>query len=407
GLRREAHVPDLVEKQRAAVRQLEFPRAIRERAGEASLHVPEQLALDQLGRDRGAVYFHERPAGAGGERVKGAGHELLPRAVLSGDEHASGRGRDLLDALDHLLHRPARADDLILRVHLGLEPYVLAGEVNVLQGVAQREQDAVGVEGLFQEIVRAELGGLDRGLDRSMTRNHHDLRVRVELAQLPQRLEPVHPLHLHVQENEMGPELGVALQRLGSRSARPHLDLLVFEHLRQRLADALFVIDDQDASAHGWLRLRRYSTTAVGWIRTSANPGETRNGTAPVESAPATRCASCRTTGGGNGMPRRLSSWTVKRASPGRSIRRGPAMRSGSLGLKNPTRGPSASGGITRVSSRQCTASDPSDSSTRNESKLLRTDQSIELPMRDATSLADWTTESGPVARLSRSTLVC
>src|SRR2546422_5478065 len=28
GLRREAHVPDLVEKQRAAVRQLEFPRAI-------------------------------------------------------------------------------------------------------------------------------------------------------------------------------------------------------------------------------------------------------------------------------------------------------------------------------------------------------------------------------------------
>src|SRR2546426_8615334 len=47
-----------------------------------------------------------------------------------------------------------------------------------------------------------------------------------------------------------------------------------------------FVIDDQDASAHGSLRFRRYRTTAVGWIRTSANPGDTRNGTAPVESAP-------------------------------------------------------------------------------------------------------------------------
>src|SRR2546426_9275942 len=32
--------------------------------------------------------------------------------------------------------------------------------------------------------------------------------------------------------------LGVALQRLGSRGARPHLDLFVFQHLRQRLADA-------------------------------------------------------------------------------------------------------------------------------------------------------------------------
>src|SRR2546429_1605176 len=106
-------------------------------------------------------------------------------------------------------------------------------------------------------------------------------------------------------------------------------------------------------------------------------------------------------------MPRRLNSSTVKRASPGRSIRSGPAIRSGSRGLKNPAMGPRASGGITRVSSRQCTASVPSDNSTRNESKLLRTDQSIELPMSDATSLAESTTESGPVGCLRRSTLVC
>ena len=49
-----------------------------------------------------------------------------------------------------------------------------------------------------------------------MTGDHDDLRVRVELAQLPQRLEAVHALHLHVQKDQMGPELGVALQRLGS-----------------------------------------------------------------------------------------------------------------------------------------------------------------------------------------------
>src|SRR3989442_5789385 len=69
--------------------------------------------------------------------------------------------------------------------------------------------------------------------------------------------------------------------------------------------------------------------------------------------------------------------------------------------------GPSETGEIPRVTSRQGTGSDPSDSSTRNESKLLRTDQSIELPMSDATSLAESTTESGPVGCLRRSTLVC
>src|SRR6266545_809689 len=138
----------------------------------------------------------------------------------------------------------------------------------------------------------------------------------------------------------------------------------------------------------------------------SANPDCTRSGTPPAESAPARRCASCRTTGPGNRMPRRLSSSTVNRAMPGRSMRSGPAMRSGSRGLSRPATGPSTSGGITRVSSRQCTASEPSRSSTRSESKLLRTDQSIELPIKAATSLADRTTESGPADRFSRSIFV-
>src|SRR5437762_9820866 len=44
--------------------------------------------------------------------------------------------------------------------------------------------------------------------------------------------------------------------------------------------------------------------------------------------------------------------------------------------------------------SRQYTATEPSSSSTRSESKLFRTDQSIPLPTIAATSFADSTTES-------------
>src|SRR2546430_4009992 len=62
---------------------------------------------------------------------------------------------------------------------------------------------------------------------------------------------------------------------------------------------------------------------------------------------------------------------------------------------------------MTRVSSRQYTASVPSSSSTRSESKLLRTDQSIPLPIIAAISLGESTTESGPSLSLRRPTLGC
>ncbi|PYO80330.1 MAG: hypothetical protein DMD67_00750, partial [Gemmatimonadetes bacterium] len=125
-----------------------------------------------------------------------------------------------------------------------------------------------------------------------------------------------------------------------------------------------------------------------------------------MESAPAMRCASCFTTCPGNGKPRSDSSCTVKCATPGRSMRSGPAIRRGSMGLSIPARGPIASGGMTRVSSRQYTATVPSSSSTRSESKLLRTDQSIPLPIMDAISFGDRTTESGPTGFLSFSYFV-
>src|SRR5439155_1346722 len=163
----------------------------------------------------------------------------------------------------------------------------------------------------------------------------------------------------HVQEHEVRPKLAVQPQRLATRRARLHLDRFVLEHLFQRLADALLVIDDEDAAAHDFPRLVRYRTMPVGWMATSVKEGETRSGTAPVESAPAIRCASCATTGPGNAMPRRVSSWTLKRPIPGRSMLSGPAIRNGSIGLRNPATGPNASRGITRVSSRQYTATVP------------------------------------------------
>ena len=50
-LQLQRNVADLVQEQRAAVRELEATDALRDRAGERALLVPEQLALEQARRE--------------------------------------------------------------------------------------------------------------------------------------------------------------------------------------------------------------------------------------------------------------------------------------------------------------------------------------------------------------------
>src|SRR5688500_15769296 len=58
-LRGHAHVPDLVEEKRTTIRLLELPGPIGDRPRERSLHVPEELALDELAGYCSAVHLDE------------------------------------------------------------------------------------------------------------------------------------------------------------------------------------------------------------------------------------------------------------------------------------------------------------------------------------------------------------
>src|SRR5207245_1122074 len=70
---------DLVKEDRPAIGLLEVPSVLRDGAREASLHVPEQLALEQLGRNRGHVHRDERPAGARAQAVGRPREQLFAR----------------------------------------------------------------------------------------------------------------------------------------------------------------------------------------------------------------------------------------------------------------------------------------------------------------------------------------
>ena len=88
-LQLQRQLADLVEEQRAAVGDLELAGPIALRAGERARHVPEQLALGDADRQRGAVDVDERLVGARARR-RGSGAPPAPcrrrsRPVISTD----------------------------------------------------------------------------------------------------------------------------------------------------------------------------------------------------------------------------------------------------------------------------------------------------------------------------------
>src|SRR3989475_9133630 len=93
-LQREAHVRDFVEEQRAAPGLLEPTDLARDGAREGALLVPEQLALEQVLGNGGAVDRDERPRGLRAVMMDGAGHDLLARPRLALDEHGRLARRD-------------------------------------------------------------------------------------------------------------------------------------------------------------------------------------------------------------------------------------------------------------------------------------------------------------------------
>src|SRR5262249_51221898 len=111
-LRREVDVADLVEKQRAPVRQLEASLLSSFGAGEGPFLVAEELGFDQALGQRRAADLDERLLRAQRAVVNRVGDELLARAGLAAEEDRGVRAGHLRDLLEDLPHRSAAADEV-------------------------------------------------------------------------------------------------------------------------------------------------------------------------------------------------------------------------------------------------------------------------------------------------------
>jgi len=190
-LRAEVHLADLVEQERAAVRQLELAALALVRPGEGALLVAEQLALDERLGNRRAVERDERAGPARRVVVDRLGDELLADAALPEDEDGAASRRHLDDLPADALH-PRRAADhaadevtlrqLVLQV-AGAQVVVLPAEEPPDAGLDFGRGDR-----LEQVIGRAPGQGGIRGLDLVRTGQHQDRGNPCPLGQPAQRL---------------------------------------------------------------------------------------------------------------------------------------------------------------------------------------------------------------------------
>ena len=97
GLQVERHLADLVEKERALVRQLEAADLARDGAGERALFVAEELAFEQPGGNGRAIQLDEGALAARAQAMDGARQQFFAGSGLALDEHGGIGGRDGLN----------------------------------------------------------------------------------------------------------------------------------------------------------------------------------------------------------------------------------------------------------------------------------------------------------------------
>src|SRR5438874_2671370 len=254
GLRLRLHVADLVEKECPAVGDLELALARRDGPREGALLVTEELALDQLARERRAVHLDERLRAPRAVVVERVGDQLLPRAARAADEDRQIRVRHLADHVEHALHRRALADqapEAIRARDLLLQEPERAPHLHAVEQALDDQLELVVVEGLGDVVGGAQLHRLDGDLLRAEGGDHDDRRLRRVLAHPAQHLHAAHALQAEVGDDEVVAGLREPPEGL---LAREHGIDLVPARAEQALdgdADRALVVDDQDAAPHG------------------------------------------------------------------------------------------------------------------------------------------------------------
>src|SRR5438067_1426763 len=177
GLQLERELANLIQENRAAIRQLEQPDFALLRVGERALLVTEQLRIEKSRRQAGTIDFDEGSIRAGREVMNDASDPAFARPTLSLQEHRRPLARrEQLDVAREVLHsgRHAQRSDTFLLMIPRAQPGVLASETHLFGETRDRRGKVGHVDRLGEKILRAELHGAHGGLDVTLPRQQND-----------------------------------------------------------------------------------------------------------------------------------------------------------------------------------------------------------------------------------------
>ena len=264
-LQRRVHLADLVEEDRAAMGVLELAELALLGARERPLLEAEQLALEQLRRQRRAVHLHERLVPATRELEDRARDQLLTGAALAAHEHGDVGVGDLLDDLADLAHLrvvAAQEQQLGLGARAAAQPLHFLLERALLERLLERELELLDLERLAQEVGSAQAHRLHDVARLAVARKHHHGDVRGALLEPPQRLQSVHARQDDVEGDDVGAGVVEARERLLGVRCQEHPIALARDERLHVVANAGIVVDHENTE--GLRGVRRMLHRALG-----------------------------------------------------------------------------------------------------------------------------------------------
>ena len=212
----------------------------------------EQLDLQPLGRQRRAIDHDERPVGPLGALVDQPRHGFLAGAGRAGDQHAAAGRRHPLDLGADAGGRARRADEGHLASGTAAQAGILALQAIGLDGAIDHQQQAVGLERLFDEVVGAGLDRRHGRVDRAVAADHHHRNRRILAPDHVEELQAVElaALQPDVEDHQRRPALAHGVDRLGAVVGAAGGVALILQDARDQRADVAFVVDDENVVAH-------------------------------------------------------------------------------------------------------------------------------------------------------------
>ena len=247
-MRRQRHIADFVQKNRPFVALFKLADALGGGAGERSLFVTEQLAFEQIFRNRRAVDGQERPLAEAAVMVNRARDQLLAGAAFAGDEGGGVGGRELADELEYILHRLAAANDaqiVILRFQQRLIGNDLFHVTRGFEPGGNKLFQFRHIKRLEQIIVSAQFHRFDGRLCRAVSGHHDHGKFGVRLTNPAQCLQAVHSSQTHIHDDQVGPDPRDQLQPFFAAGGGAQFNLRQIKNPAERILHVRFVIDQQ------------------------------------------------------------------------------------------------------------------------------------------------------------------